>query len=105
MAETKKGKVKVRTSEAWRLGALEVGRVADVAEARTDGAGDALGGERGFEEGDALPVDEDPDDSGEGEGVEEEDVGGSGVVVFECGDHESAERRSDGAGEVVAGGV
>ena len=76
MAETKKVKVKARSERG-----LEVGRVADVAEAGADGAGDALGRESGLEERDALPVDEDPDDSGEGEGVEEEDVGGAGVGV------------------------
>lgn len=81
------------------------GGVADVAEAGADGAGDALGGESGFEERDALPVDEDVDDAGEGEGVEEEDAAGAGVGAFEGGDHEAAEGGADGAGEVVGGGI
>ena len=101
MAETKKV-----IGEGSDEGGLEFGRVADVAEAGADGAGDALGGERGFEEGDALPVEEDPDDAGEGEGVEEEDGSGSGVdALLEGGDHESAECGANGSGEVVAGGV
>ena len=73
-------------------GGLKVGCVADVAESGADGGGDALGGEGGFEERDALPVDEDPDDSGEGEGIEEEDVGGASVGALEGGKHESTER-------------
>src|ERR1700738_3067980 len=86
-------------------GGLEIGRVTDVAEAGADRAGDALGGKRGLEERSALPVDEHPDDSGEGDGVEQEDPGGARLGAFEGGYHESAECWAGGAGEVVAGGV
>jgi len=74
-------------------------------EAGANGGGDAFGGESGLEEGDALPVDEDPDDAGKGDGVEEEDVGGASVGAFEGGDHETAESGAEGASEVVGGGV
>ena len=86
---------------------LQVGCVADVAEAGADGAGEALGWESGLEEWDALPVDEDPDDSGEGEGVEQEDIGGAGVGRFwKSGDHEAAEGAGPTArAQVVAGSV
>ncbi len=87
-------------------GGLELGRVPDVAEAGADGAGDPFGGERRFEEGDAFPVEEDPDDSCEGEGVEEKDCAGAGVdSLLEGCDHESTEGGAYCSGEVVAGGV
>ena len=62
-------------------------------------------GEHAFEERHALPLHQDPDDAGEGEGVEEEDRSGAGAGPGEGRDHEAAEGRADGAGEVVAGGV
>ena len=87
-------------------GGLELGRITDVAQAGTDGASDAFGGERGLEEGNTLPVVKDPDDTGKRDGVKEEDGSGAGVdALLEGCDHESAEGRAYSSGEVVAGGV
>ena len=84
---------------------LKIGRVAHIAQARADGGRNPLRGQRRFEERDALPVEQHPDDRGERDRVQQKDVGAAGVGALKGGDHQAAQRGADGAGEIVGGGV
>src|SRR6202012_5447653 len=84
---------------------LQVGRMAQVAQTGAHRAEDALGGEGAREDRLAFPAPENPDDGDKGRRVEREDPAGAGIGVEERSDHKAAECRTEGARDVIAGGV